>query len=257
MRTTPLTPPWLLRTVGRRTSPTRTTCASCWPSTAAVDEQASGEVRASRPGWAEPGRRSGLTRCTCSSTRSPFNTAVRQLLSSTGSRCSSARGKSSQSWARSALARRRCFATSAGVRTEPAAYSLDRKRTRVGRNRVWSAAGVSPGERRIPAQVALGALARGLDPALCVPEHGAGRLGPRTPRRLVRERRQRSLLDPLQGRHGARHRLGGRGPPTTRTGRICCWPTICRRNGGSATRPTDVRSSGTCMPCTRIRGGGR
>ena len=104
------------------------------------------------------------------------------------------------------------------------------------------------GRRRIPAQVALGTLARGLDPAICVPEHGAGRLGPQAPRRLVRERRQRSLLDPPRTARCATS-AGRARAPTTRTGRICCWSTICRRNGGSATRPTDVRSSGTCMPC--------
>ena len=42
MRTTPLTPLWLPRTVGRRRSPTTMFCASCWHSTAATCERACG-----------------------------------------------------------------------------------------------------------------------------------------------------------------------------------------------------------------------
>ena len=42
------------------------------------------------------------------------------------------------------------------------------------------------GDDAFPAQVALGAMARRLDPALRVPEHGAGRLRPHAPWRLVR-----------------------------------------------------------------------
>ena len=53
------------------------------------------------------------------------------------------------------------------------------------------------GRRRVPTRVALGAMARRLEPALCVPEHGAGRFRPRAPWHLVRGSQQRVLLHPL------------------------------------------------------------
>ncbi len=66
--------------------------------------------------------------------------------------------------------------------------------------------------RRVPARVAVGKMAGGVDPALCVSEHGDGRIPPRASRRFIRARGQRLPVHPFPRRHGASTGMGGAAP---------------------------------------------